>query len=305
MPSVAILQSSYNGGRFLKDQLRSFEDQSHRDWILINADDGSNDDTLVLLKEFQEKIGDGKVVLRKGAGKGFVVNFLSLIADCNIKAEYYAFADQDDIWEPDKLDHALGWLAKVPSDVPGLYCSRTRLIDEDGRLIGSSTLFRRPPSFANALVQNIAGGNTMVFNQAARSLLATAGIVDVPFHDWWLYILVSGVEGDLFYDPYCSVRYRCHENNLVGSNLGIVPRILRGRMLLRGEFRCWTDRFMAALEDSDPALTPRSRAVLNAFRQARREGLIGRLKGIRSSGVHRQTRLSNVGLYVGAILNKI
>jgi glycosyltransferase involved in cell wall biosynthesis len=305
LSSVVILQTSYNGSRFLKDQLRSFEAQSHRDWVLINADDGSTDNTLEILKDFQDKNGDDRVILRAQVRKGFSANFLSLINDPNIKAKYYAFSDQDDIWEPDKLDRALGRLARLPPDVPSLYCTRTRLIDEQGRSIGYSPLCRKPPSFANALVQNIAGGNTMIFNEAARRLVAAGGIADVPFHDWWLYILVSGVEGALFYDPYCSVRYRCHEDNFVGSNLGILPRILRTKMLLQGRFRRWTDLFIAALENSDPPLTPRSRAVLDAFRQARREALMARVRGIRRSGVYRQTRLANIGLYAGAVLDKI
>ena len=305
MSSVAILQSSYNGARFLGDQLRSFERQSHRDWLLINADDGSTDDTLDIFSKFQKKIGFERVFLQQGPRRGFVINFLSLIADENIRADYYAFSDQDDIWEPDKLERALAWLATVPASVPGLYCSRTRLIDESGQSIGFSPLFAKPPSFANALVQNIAGGNTMVFNEAARQLLKAGGIVNVPSHDWWLYMLVSGVEGAMFYDRYCSVRYRCHRANLVGSNLGIMPRVLRVKMLLKGQFRSWTDMYMTAIETCRPPLTPRSRAVLEIFRNARREGLMARVSGLRRSGVYRQTRLGNIGLFVGAVLNKI
>ncbi len=303
--SVAILQSSHNGARFLKDQLRSFEDQTHHNWLLINADDGSSDATLKIFKKFQNNIGSEKVFLQQGPERGFVINFLSLIADDNIKADYYAFSDQDDIWEPDKLARALDWLTKVPASVPGLYCSRTRLIDESGLSIGFSPLFEERPGFANALVQNIAGGNTMVFNEAARQLVKAGGIVDVPFHDWWLYMLVSGVEGAVFYDPYCSVRYRCHRTNLVGSNLGILPRVLRAKMLLEGRFRRWTDMYMTAIEACRPPLTPRSRAVLDVFRNARREGLMARVSGVRRSGVYRQTRLGNIGLFVGAVLNKI
>ena len=305
MSSVAILLSSYNGARFLEDQLRSFEHQCHHDWILVNADDGSTDDTLAIFLEYKKKIGADRVILRTGPRRGFVINFLSLIADENIKADYYAFSDQDDIWEPDKLDHALTWLATVPTNVPGLYCSRTRLIDESGQPIGFSPRFEKPPSFANALVQNIAGGNTMVFNEAARQLLRAGGIVDVPSHDWWLYLLVSGVEGAVFYDRYCSVRYRCHPNNVIGSNLGIMPRVLRAKMLLEGRFRRWTDMFMTALDACHPPLTPRSRATLDIFRQARREGLMARVRDMRRSGVYRQTRLGNIALLAGTVLNKI
>lgn len=199
----------------------------------------------------------------------------------------------------------MAWLATVPASVPGLYCSRTRLIDEFGKTIGFSPLFAKPPSFANALVQNIAGGNTMVFNEAARQLLKAGGIVNVPSHDWWLYMLVSGVEGAMFYDRYCSVRYRCHRANLVGSNLGIMPRVLRVKMLLKGEFRSWTDMYLAALEACHPPLTPRSRAILDAFRKARGEGLVARVSSMRRSGVYCQTRLGNFRLFIGTVLDQI
>jgi hypothetical protein len=91
----------------------------------------------------------------------------------------------------------------------------------------------------------------------------------------------------------------------VGSNLGILPRVLRAKMLLEGRFRRWTDMYMTAIEACRPPLTPRSRAVLDVFRNARREGLMARVSGVRRSGVYRQTRLGNIGLFVGAVLNKI
>jgi hypothetical protein len=110
--------------------------------------------------------------------------------------------------------------------MPAVYGSRTSLIDSEGQTIGVSPLFRKPPAFANALVQNIAGGNTMVFNEPARQLLIKAGgAVDVPSHDWWLYLLATAGGGTVHYDTWCSVRYRRHERNLVGLNIGIVPRV--------------------------------------------------------------------------------
>lgn len=305
MSSVAILQSSYNGARFLKDQLASFRWQAHHDWLLINSDDGSTDESLSVLTQFQHELGSDRIILRTGPHEGFVANFLSLVCDTSIHADYYAFADQDDIWEPDKLDRAVHWLATIPQQVPAVYCSRTRLIDENGQSIGFSPLFQKVPSFPNALVQNIAGGNTMVFNEAARRLLVAGGVVDVPSHDWWLYILVTALEGSLLYDPYCSVRYRCHEKNLVGSNIGVWPRILRAKMLIEGRFRRWTDMNIDALEHSGLKLTSRTQPILDAFSQARRQGLLARLRGVRESGVYRQTVLGNIGLFAGAVLNKI
>jgi len=84
--------------------------------------------------------------------EGFVANFLSLTCKASIEADYYAYSDQDDVWESDKLERAVRWLQTVPENIPALYCSRTRLVDAENNEIGLSPLFSKPPSFANALI---------------------------------------------------------------------------------------------------------------------------------------------------------
>ena len=304
--SVAIILCTFDGERFLGGQLASFEQQVHRNWVLFATDDGSTDASLAILRRFQEKHRPGKVTIQDGPGRGFVANFLTLICQPALKADYYAFSDQDDIWEPDKLTRALAWLATVPPGVPAVYGSRTSLIDLEGQTIGVSPLFRKPPAFANALVQNIAGGNTMVFNEPARQLLIKAGgAVDVPSHDWWLYLLATAGGGTVRYDTWCSVRYRRHERNLVGLNIGIAPRIHRARMLIQGRFKRWTDKNVAALENFRPHMSAASRTTFDTFCAARQQGLVGRILGVRRSGVYRQTVLGSIGLVIGTILNKI
>jgi hypothetical protein len=81
--------------------------------------------------------------LRNGPRRGFVANFLSLVCDRSINADYYAYSDQDDIWEPEKLAHAIAWLEKVPGHIPAVFGSRTSLIDEKDRIYGLSPLFQR------------------------------------------------------------------------------------------------------------------------------------------------------------------
>jgi glycosyltransferase involved in cell wall biosynthesis len=305
-PLVAIILCTFDGERFLSGQLASYEQQIHKNWALFATDDGSTDASLAILRRFQEKHGAAKVTIQDGPGRGFVANFLSLICQPALKADYYAFSDQDDIWEPDKLTRALAWLATVPAGMPAVYGSRTSLIDSEGQTIGVSPLFRKPPAFANALVQNIAGGNTMVFNEPARQLLIKAGgAVDVPSHDWWLYLLATAGGGTVHYDTWCSVRYRRHERNLVGLNIGIVPRVHRARMLMQGRFKRWTDKNVAALENFRPHMSAASRATFDTFCAARKQGLIGRILGVRRSGVYRQTVLGSIGLVIGTILNKI
>ena len=303
---MAILLCTMQGEPFLEEQLASLAAQTFRNWRVWASDDGSRDRTVSILETFQHAWGQGRLTILQGPGRGFAANFLSLATRSDIQAAYYAFADQDDLWEPGKLEQALNWLTSVPSDVPALYCGRTRLISETGQDLGLSPLFSRPASFANALVQSIGGGNTMVFNHAARMLVMEAGQVDVVTHDWWLYLLVSSCGGTVWYDPEPRVRYRQHADNLVGSNADWGARLYRIRMLFEGRFKGWNDRHIQALQGMRHRMTENSLRVLDVFSAARQEtGLIARLAGLRSAGVYRQTVMGNLGLFLAASAGKV
>lgn len=168
--TVAILLCTLQGQQFLPPQLDSIAAQSYPHWRLWASDDGSTDRTPDLLRAFQARHGGQRISIRSGLQRGLAANFLSLVCSPDISADCYAFADQDDVWDADKLSAALAWLHAVEADVQVLYCSRTRLIDKNGHQIWCSPLFTWPPGFANALVQNIGRGISMVFNDAVRSL---------------------------------------------------------------------------------------------------------------------------------------
>jgi glycosyltransferase involved in cell wall biosynthesis len=306
MSSVAILLCTFNGARFLPVQLSSFADQSFTNWRLFVSDDGSSDETLAIISRHKDRLGTAPVGIRSGPRQGFVRNFLSLMCDPSITSDYFAYSDQDDIWEPYKLSRAVEWLQTVRSDLPALYCSRTRLIDEDGRPCGFSPLFSRKPDFRNALVQSVAGGNTMVFNEAARRLLAGRGSdVQVPLHDWWTYLLITAAGGEVHYDPQPSVQHRGHSRNVVGSNIGWGKRAHRLQMLVAGDFKRWTDLNVAALEPFRLRMTPENRALFDLFCESRKRGFIGRLIGFLTAGVYRQTLLGNLGLILAIWAKKI
>lgn len=293
------------GAAFLEEQLASFAAQTRGDWRVWASDDGSTDGTAALLETCRQEWGDERLTVVRGPGRGFAANFLSLAARSDIQAAYYAFADQDDIWEPEKLARALTWLESVPPHQPALHCGRTRLISEQGDELGFSPLFSRPPGFANALVQSIAGGNTMVFNHAARLLLMEAGPVDVITHDWWTYLLVSGCGGVVQYDPVPMVRYRQHDDNLIGSNIGWSAWVRRGGLLFEGCYKTWNSRNLSALQQMQHRLTGQNRQTLQLFEAARHGGVCSRLKNLRRSGVYRQTVMGSIGLVAAACLNKI
>lgn len=303
---VAILLCTYNGSRFLDEQLASIAAQDYSNWTLAASDDGSTDGTLAMLEAWCATLHALHPTVTQGPARGFVANFLSFITNPLVDGDYYAFADQDDVWETDKLSRAVAWLDTVEPTVPALYCARTRLVDSENREIGLSPLFARKPSFANALVQSIAGGNTMVFNEATRCLLRDAGVDSgVVSHDWWLYMVVTGCGGRVYYDRRPTVRYRQHTDNLVGANSHWRARLERIRELFRGRFRAWGDQHVSALEKSRPRLTLENRAMLERFTVARNQALLRRLAGLARCGIYRQTSLGNLGLLAAAIFKKI
>jgi glycosyltransferase involved in cell wall biosynthesis len=272
-------------------------------WV---SDDGSTDATIALLEVWRRRWIKGTFAVRHGPGKGFAENFRALLASTADEAAYYAFSDQDDIWDADKLSRALGMLAVAEPQRPGLYCSRTRLVDAAGAEIGMSPRFARQPDFRNALVQSIAGGNTMVMNRHGFAILAeSARRTSFVSHDWWAYLIVSGAGGLVHYDPEPHVSYRQHLENLVGNNVGFRARTGRLRRLIAGQLSDWNAANLAGLECCTDLLTPDNRAVAAQFRAARSAGLPRRLYGIARARLYRQTRFQSATLWLAAAVNRL
>lgn len=305
-PLVAILLCTYNGAGFLAEQLDSLEAQTHQNWVVFASDDGSTDQTLEILQQYQAKWPSGKLTIRSGPQKGFCQNFLSLACDPNIRADYYAFCDQDDVWLPEKLTVALENLASnQQAEVPYLYCGRTKYANENLKPCGMSPLFVFPPSFRNALVQSIAGGNTMVFNHAAKLLFEKVGPVDVPSHDWWMYQLISGVEGNVFYDRNPQLLYRQHEFALVGGNNSFPAKMERVWMLLQGRFQKWNTQNIAALNQVNHLLVKNHQEILKMFETLRGARLKDRFRLMEVCGLYRQTRRGTFSLFLATLIKKI
>jgi glycosyltransferase involved in cell wall biosynthesis len=146
-PLVAILMGTMNGARFLPEQLDSLAAQTHQNWVLIASDDGSTDDTVRILRAYQAKWPAGKMIIKEGPKQGFCVNFLSMACDPVIKADYYAFCDQDDVWLATKLAVAIQNISENQEEnIPYVYCGRTSYINEKLKKIGCSPLFAFPRS---------------------------------------------------------------------------------------------------------------------------------------------------------------
>lgn len=304
-PKIVILLATRNGAEFLQAQLDSFRAQTYGNWELLVSDDSSTDATVEIVKRFASSVPQ-RVVILPGPQKGFWQNFVALVRSKEIDGDLFAYSDQDDIWFAEKLAKAVDWFSARAAESPALYFTRTELMHGDGTPAGFSPLFTRAPTFRNALVQNIGGGNTMVFNRSARlALLATPIDVELVSHDWWTYQVVTGVGGDAHYDPWPSLKYRQHGQNLVGANIGWRARMVRVTAFANGRVVSWNEVNLRVLGRMSGALTPENAGVVGLYARARRASWPMRLWLIWKSGVYRQSLVENIGLSVGALFGRI
>lgn len=293
-----------NGEAYLEEQLQSMHEQTHQNWSLVASDDGSSDRSVQIINQFASR-SMLSVDVRQGPGMGFSENFISLARNEEFKADYFAFSDQDDFWCPDKLERAVNWLESISPEVPAIYCSRAELVNRDGRHIGFSPLFKKLPSFQHALVQNIASGNTMIFNNSAKRLFEVTPRLKISSHDWWGYQIVTGAGGVVFYDPGPTIKYRQHGSNTVGLETTLRSRWSRFTAIFAGDLSALIDLNVQALCAMRPRLTTASQAVLDDFIIARNAPLATRLYVLWKSGVYRQSLPATCTLWLAAIARKL
>ena len=303
---VCILMATFNGERYLEKQLESFLAQDFTNWRLIVSDDGSVDETMNILHRFRMVAGPDRVQILDGPRTGFAQNFLSLLRRAPA-ASYYAFSDQDDIWLSHHLTESVACHLAKKTDAAMISSSRTVLVDEDEKFLGESPNFGREPSFKNALLQNIGGGNTMLLNCAARDLIAKVSLEDpIVSHDWLAYLLVTAVGGTVVHLEKPALLYRQHRANLVGMNISLSARISRCVGLFRGRLQGWIDNNLLVLDQFESNFTPENQKIYRTFKDVRTQcSILQRLCLLRSSGVYRQTKIEDIAIFLATAVGRI
>ena len=224
------------------------------------------------------------------------------------ETEYIAYCDQDDVWLPRKLARAGRALAALPAGAPGAVIGARMVTDASLRPLGCDPAWRRPPGFANALVENIVPGNALVMNAAAlalvRASLPAARAAGVPLHDWWIYLVLSGAGANLWHDPEPMVLYRQHGGNEIGGAPHGLRRGLRMLAALDGRYRRRIDANLSALLACADLLTPENRRLLWQFAALRAAPPARRLAGAFGLGLYRQGRAAQAALRVGLALGR-
>lgn len=199
---VAVLLSTYNGEKYVGAQLHSILTQSYKNLVVIVRDDGSKDKTVKIVKEYMENNDNIKLV--EGKNLGFIKSFFELLK--LEQADYYAFADQDDIWLPNKIALAVESLNKLDDSVPNMAFSNSDYYDVNMNFMKEGEK-GKTYSFVNSLYECVTQGMTMVINQKTKDTILDFMPDRVFFHDWWVYMICSGM-GNVAYDDVTTVKYR-------------------------------------------------------------------------------------------------
>lgn len=222
MKSVNVLLSAYNGEKYIREQIDSILGQTYESVTLYVRDDGSTDGTLDILREYE---AEGKLVLEAGKNVGFIKSFFWLVKNCK-SADYYAYSDQDDVWNKDKLEKAVEMLDNENSsdeNIPLLYFSNYDFVDKNLKFMSHACPESeiKKPSFRNAIVDCMPLGFNSVFNDGARRIMAS----DIPMyscgHDWWTYMVCQGM-GKVIYDPSSTVKHRRTDDNVSAGGASFI-----------------------------------------------------------------------------------
>ena len=210
-----MLVSTYNGEKYLSQQLDSILGQQNVDVSILVRDDGSKDDTIAMLEDYTTRYSN--VSFYQGENAGPCMSFFDLLKHAD-GYDYYAFCDQDDVWDNDKLSSAVEKLCRQPKDIPVLYCSNLKVVDEKLNFCRKAhQKSYRSNNRYSGLVDFFAVGCTEVFNQKAVDMTRAHIRKDCLMHDSWIF-MICNFFGRVIYDNEAHINYRQHSHNVVGTN---------------------------------------------------------------------------------------
>lgn len=214
---VNILMATYNGEKFLAQQIESIQKQTFKEWNLLIRDDGSSDKTCDIIRNFTAK--DSRIRFineNEHHNLGVIKSFFTLV---NYEvADFYFFSDQDDVWLPEKLSVSLEAAQHKASDVPLLVYTDLKVVNQELNILQDS-MIRAQSHHANTtllpeLTENTVTGGTMMINHALAEKWFTPN--DILMHDWFLALLAASL-GEIIYLDLPTQLYRQHDNNVLGA----------------------------------------------------------------------------------------
>lgn len=231
--NIAILMATYNGAKYLNEQIDSILQQSYNDWELFIHDDGSTDSTLSIANRYQDQYPERIHILDYAVQGSAARNFMSLLE--HVEADYFMFCDQDDVWNPDKIETEIDEMMRwEDSGKPVLIATDLFVVDKELRPLHPSLWSiagiypQHICSFDDMAANTIVTGCTMLLNAKAKECIKPY-TTKMTMHDAWIACCVMKAGGILRCLNIQTVKYRQHDNNSLGArnvaNEGITDKI--------------------------------------------------------------------------------
>lgn len=322
MDKIVILMATYQGEKYLEEQLKSIVAQDFPNWQLIVRDDGSTDGTLLLLSAYANRYPDRITVFRNETNLGGTKNFLTLLKDAAREygaggelpaakqredAVYFMFSDQDDYWHEDKLRLTLARMKQVEerygADMPALVFTDARVTDEKRKELAPSFFSlqhfnMKKRTLPHLLMENMVIGCTTMMN-AALAGMAEAVPQHARYHDWWMALLAASA-GHTSFLPQATLDYRQHGNNVVGSESfgGYVKRRVSTLFLQRDTLRANYAQAEELLELYYEKLPEYAKEQIAGFLALREQNVIKRRVSALRGGYLKSGIVRNAGLFL-------
>nr|WP_315033998.1 glycosyltransferase family 2 protein [uncultured Lachnoanaerobaculum sp.] len=320
---IEILLATYNGERFLPEQIESITSQSFKDYYILASDDNSSDCTFEILRSYESVLGE-KIKVVQSNTHSAKENFYNLLDMAD--AEYIALCDQDDFWESDRLKKSLEAIQRLEKrygkETPILVHSDLEIVDGNlnsqnkkmSELTGISEAIKyakkeskylytisTEKSFSRYLVENNITGNTVIINKALLDIYKRP---EVSFmHDWWLG-LIAFTFGKVGFLNECLVKYRQHENNELGAKNPMELRNIkkRNKQKIRENYDCMfaqVEEFLRLYKDelkkSRSADTYFARKYLNALVNMKSKNRISKIRDILKYSFFKSSKILTIG----------
>lgn len=296
---IGIVLCSYNGEKFIDQQLRSISQQTFCNWDLWIFDDGSTDSTREILRTFQISYPQNSIYICDGPKMGFGANFLNGMKEIYKNYDFIAFCDQDDIWHPRKLEKAIDELGSFSQNRPAIYSCNSIIVDANGGALNLLYNTRDLPSIGNILVQNFIPGNTMFFNKSLCEIIAKSDLTSRRLvHDWLVMQIAVLFDAKIILDHDALIYYRQHEHNLIGVKRTVLGKLSNFVSLLTNGKKDTIKEHWNILSKYESSLTEKNGEIFKRFYLRRKSNLFIRLGFLFDPIIYRTKRIESVTFLV-------
>lgn len=302
---VVVLLSTFNGEKYLNEQLMSLREQTYKKIQVLVRDDGSTDKTTEILEEWHNKYPEW-ISWYAGKNIGYKKSFMMLLYNAPL-ADYYAFCDQDDWWKKEKVEVAVNRLRNIGEI--SVYSSNVTYSDAELVVKGRSRFYNNN-TFWKALLYNQAVGCTMVISNELRNAIMKVNIMDINFdeiysHDCWIYRLCFAFDGRSYFDSDSYILYRQHGENQIGGSACNINTWIERANKLKGKNRNIKLKTARELERCyGKLIMQESQSIIHEFNRYDKN-IFTRLKFASKKEIYTDSIIANICLWIAIALGAI